>query len=169
MYRPFRAVAREGSGERKVWCSRDWLVVNAFLSDREKFGASVSEQVAERDGLLEGDSDPAGLPDDDGVEGGFVRRGQAEEFVLLVRAAGRVGIESRNDELSVGAIFAASGFLVLLGEEAVPRTWWILDLDGNLEQGEQIHDVESARAPRAGVVAVYCLSGTGGLISMIAY
>ena len=68
-----------------------------------------------------------------------------------------------------GQIFAADGFLDFLGDDAVPWSWRVLNVDGNVGHGVEVHGMESARATSTGVVAVYCLSGAGRLISMLAY
>ena len=132
-----------------TWGLRAGLVVDASFRNGEQIGAGATELVAERDGVLEGDCDPAGLPDYDGVERGLSRCGQGEELVELVRAPGRVGIDCRDGELSVGAVFATGDFLGLLGNEAVPESGRVLDVDGSLGHGAEVQEMELGREPPA--------------------
>ena len=157
-----------GSGVGTGDCGVGLVIDSSFLNG-EQLGAGVAELVAERDGLLEGDGDPAGFPDDDGVEGGVGRRGHRHELFELVSSPGWIGVYCRDGDLVGGAVFAAGGFLVFFWNEAVARSWRVLDVDGSLGHGAEVQEVESGgRAASAGVVAVCCLSVAGRLASMIA-
>ena len=125
------------------------LVIDSSFLNGEQLGAGVAELVAERDGLLEGDGDPAGFPDDDGVEGGVGRRGHRHELFELVSSPGWIGVYCRDGDLVGGAVFAAGGFLVFFWNEAVARSWRVLDVDGSLGHGAEVQEVESGGEPPA--------------------
>lgn len=94
--------------------------------------------------------------------------GHHHDAVKQVPAASRVCIDGGAGELAGRAVFSPGDFPVFFRDEAVVRSWRVIYVDRNLGHGVDDHAVESRRAANAGVVAVYCLSDTGRLISMIA-